>query len=218
MPLQNRVTPFGDIVALDGRGTLMGNRGILHDDRRRIVRPWQGKRWIVCVLQFRGIRRTVMTPHTYTELFFLDEATAFAAGHRPCAECRRADYKRFCALWQSLFDTPARADDMDVVLHAQRLDGRRKRTYRDRLGRLPTGTLVALDDACWLVEGPVARRAHLGDIVLYRWSGMGYTARLTAAASLHVDVLTPKPLVEIITAGYRPAIHPTAEGTFENRT
>jgi hypothetical protein len=97
MPRQNRVTPFGDIIATPDRGTLMGNRGVLHDGEGRIRRMWQVKRWIVCVLEFRSRKRTVMTPGRYTELFFLDEATALAAGHRPCAECRHTCFLAFCA-------------------------------------------------------------------------------------------------------------------------
>ena len=122
MPLQNRVTPFGAIVAVEERGLLMGNRGILHDDARRIVRPWQVKRWIACRTEFRGRWRPVMQPRTWTELFFLDEATAFAAGHRPCAECRHADYQRFKAAWAVCSGAAASADQMDAVLHGDRLD------------------------------------------------------------------------------------------------
>ncbi len=128
MPLQNRVTPFGEIVAESGRGLFMGNRGILHDDDRRIVRRWQGRRWITCLTEFRGIRRVVMRPHSYTELFFLDEATALGAGHRPCAECRRADFRRFRDLWQACHGLPVNADIMDAVIHHERIDGRRKRS------------------------------------------------------------------------------------------
>src|SRR5258708_7428356 len=123
MPLQNRVTPFGGLVAVEGRGLLMGNRGILHDEARRIVRPWQVRRWIACVTTFRGRRRQVMRPHSYTELFFIDEATAFAAGHRPCAECRHADYQHFKATWAAAHGEPASASQMDDVLHADRLEG-----------------------------------------------------------------------------------------------
>src|SRR5580658_4307221 len=97
MPKQNRVNPFGEIIATPERGTFMGNRGVLHDDQGRIRRKWQGKRWIVCVLEFRGRKRKMMTPSRYTELFFLDEATALAAGHRPCAECRRDRSTLFAA-------------------------------------------------------------------------------------------------------------------------
>src|ERR1700693_4875242 len=100
MPKRNRVTPFGEIIATPERGTFMGNRGVLHDDKGRLQRGWQVKRWIVCVLEFRDRRRTVMTPGRYTELFFLDEATALAAGHRPCAECRHERFIAFCKGWK----------------------------------------------------------------------------------------------------------------------
>ena len=115
MPLQNRVTPFGAIVATPERGTMVGNRGVLHDDERRLVRPWRLRRWICCVLEFKGIRRTVMSPRRWTELFFLDEATAFAAGHRPCFECRRASALAYQAAWARAFglrELP-KADAMD---------------------------------------------------------------------------------------------------------
>jgi hypothetical protein len=199
MPLCNRVTPFGDIVALPGRGTLTGNRGILIDDERRMVRRWQTKRWIACRLSYKGIRRKVMQPHAWTELFFLDEASALAAGHRPCAECRRDDYRRFRDLWQRHVSPDASADAMDVVLHRQRVDGRAKRTHRDDLGALPDGTFVAIDNAAWLVRGEG----------LYAWSEGGYGARRSRFRG-EIDVLTPQAVVTILRAGYRPIIHPSA--------
>jgi hypothetical protein len=134
MPLQNRVTPFGELLATECRGTLMGNRGCLHDDQQQIRRPFAGKRWIICVLEFRGRYRRVMTPRRYTELFFLDEATALAAGHRPCAECQHARYLVFREIWAEanpdLVGASFSADAMDGVLHAERLDSRRRK--RDR--------------------------------------------------------------------------------------
>lgn len=196
MPLCNRVTPFGEILALSGRGTLTGNRGILIDDTRRIVRRWQTKRWIACRLSYKGIRRKVMQPHAWTELFFLDEAAALAAGHRPCAECRRDDYRRFRDLWDRHVSSPSSADAMDAVLHRQRVDGRTKRTYRDDVSSLPDGAFVAFDGAAWLVRG-----SHL-----YAWSDAGYTAcrpRFRGEA----DVLTPRAIVTILRAGYEPAVH-----------
>jgi hypothetical protein len=199
MPLQNRVTPDGDIVALPGRGMMMGNRGILHDDSRRIVRSMQCKRWIACVLEFRGIRRAVMTPHHYTELFFLDEATAFAAGHRPCAECRRADYKRFQALWQQCFGGKPDANSIDAVLHAERLQGRTKRKWRAAIETLPDGTYVVNDGAAhvlWRDE-------------LLAWSDAGYGHRKARPEHGEVDILTPPSIVAIFTAGYVPGVHPT---------
>src|SRR6266508_5138938 len=116
MPLQNRVTPFGDLIATEARGLLMGNRGRLHDAGRRIVRYAQGRRWIACLTSFRGRRRAVMSPGSYTELFFLDEAVALAAGHRPCAECRRHDYRRFQAAWARAVGPDVSADAMDLRL------------------------------------------------------------------------------------------------------
>src|SRR5438309_7935798 len=121
MPLRNRVTPFGEIVAVSGRGTLMGNRGILHNAERALVRDSRVRRWIACRLEFRGRRRRVMTPGTWTELFFLDEAAAFAAGHRPCAECRRTDFVSFQAAWRLVYPgEQPQADVMDARLHAER--------------------------------------------------------------------------------------------------
>ena len=121
MPWRNRVTPFGDIVVVAARGTLMGNRGVLHNAERSIVRDSQVKRWIACRLEFRGRHRAVMTPGKWTELFFLDEATALAAGHRPCAECRNADYRAFQSAWHRAFpDADIAADAMDLVLHQER--------------------------------------------------------------------------------------------------
>ncbi len=196
---------------MPGRGTLMGNRGILHDDHRTIVRPWHGKRWIACVLQFKGRHRVVMRPHTYTELFFLDEATAFAAGHRPCAECRRADFERFRDLWTSSFGGTGRVDPIDATLHEQRLDGRRKRTYRERIGALPRGTFVALDDSAWLVAGShKTQAAGSANVTLLRWTDGGYTDRRTISADTSVGVLTPPALVRMLAAGYRPLLHASA--------
>jgi hypothetical protein len=199
MPLQNRVTPTGEIVALPGRGLMMGNRGVLHDDNRRIVRSMQSKRWITCVLEFRGIRRTVMTPHRWTELFFLDEATAFAAGHRPCAECRRADYKRFQSLWQQCFGGPSDANSMDAVLHAQRAKGRAKRTWHTDIAALPDGTYVSLDGVPYIVWRDT----------LVAWGDAGYGNSKRRPARGEVEVLTPPSIVAIFKAGYVPGVHPS---------
>jgi len=199
MPLQNRVTPFGEIVALSGRGTIMGNRGILHDDDRRVVRPWQVRRWIACALEFRGRHREVMTPHRYTELFFLDEATALSAGHRPCAECRREDYRRFQALWRTCHAGAAAADSMDEQLQTDRLDGKTKRTYRDEIFNVPDGTYLALDGAPWLLWAGV----------LYAWSDSGYGRRRQPPERGQVEILTPRSIVGVLAAGYRPSVHPS---------
>jgi hypothetical protein len=200
MPLRNRVTPFGDIAALPGRGLMMGNRGILHNDHRRIVRTSQTRRWIACVLSFRGIRRTVMTPHTYTELFFLDEAVALSAGHRPCAECRRDDYRRFRSLWEQCHGAVDSVDRIDAILHAERGGGHNKQTYHARLADLPDGTYIVVDGDALLVWGDE----------LFVWSDTGYRQRRTRKALDRVEVLTPRSIVAVLSAGYRPGVHPTA--------
>lgn len=179
---------------------MMGNRGAMHDEHRRLVRQTQLKRWIACVLEFRGRKRTVMTPRRYTELFFLDEATAYAAGHRPCAECRNPAYKRFRALWEANFGGPAGADAMDAVLHAERLDGRTKRTYRAEVSTLPNGTFVALEGAAHLVL----------DDALLRWSDTGYDRRRERPAHGTVDVLTPRSIVALFARGLTADVHPSA--------
>jgi hypothetical protein len=205
MPLQNRVTPFGELVAVEERGLLMGNRGILHDEARRIVRPWQVRRWIACVAEFRGRRRQVMSPHSYTELFFLDEATAFGAGHRPCAECRHADYQRFKAAWAAAFGASASAEQMDDVLHADRLEGRgasqRQRTHQAEIASLPDGTFIGLEGSAWL----------LWSGKLLAWSAADYITRRPAPRAGEIAVLTPRALVAVFRAGYVPGVHPSAE-------
>ena len=191
-PLQNRVDPFGDFHATVARGALMGNRGgrLHRDDRTLGPRRWTSKRWIVCRREFRGRRREVWGGG-YTELFFLDEPTALAAGHRPCFECRRAAAKAFFAAFPG---APANADAMDDVLHAERLIGRRKRLWRSRLGALPDGAMVVLDG-----------RAHaLNGGALLPWSFGGYGRPVAREASLEVEVLTPRSTVAALAAGYRP--------------
>jgi hypothetical protein len=203
-PLQNRVTPFGDIVAAEGRGLFMGNRGVLHDEGRRLVRFSQVRRWIICRLEFRGRRRQVMTPGSYTELFFLDEAAALAAGHRPCAECRHADYVRFHAAWAAGHHGRVQAaDDIDRTLHEERLAAPRiKRTYRERLAALPDGAYVDLDGMAWLLwEG-----------ALLRWSAGGYVESRARPRAGVVMVLTPPSTVAVIRAGYRPQVHGSVAG------
>jgi hypothetical protein len=200
VPLQNRVTPFGEIVATPERGTMLGNRGVLHDDHRRIVRTSQVRRWICCVLSFKGIRRTVMTPRSYTELFFLDEATALSAGHRPCFECRRHAARDFQRCWEKAFGVLATADGMDRVLASERrLQGGGKRTYEAALRTLPDGAFALRDGAAWLVR---ARR-------LWRWTPGGYRDSKEIGSG-RVQVLTPRATVAVIRAGYEPGVHPSA--------
>jgi hypothetical protein len=202
VPLQNRVTPFGELIATSARGTLMGNRGSLHDAQRRIRRPFSVKRWIICVLEFKGRHRTVMTPGQYTELFFLDEATALAAGHRPCAECQRGRYDLFRTHWAGRGRALPGADEMDDVIHAERLDARRaKRTYGERLSRLPDGAMVADGDGqAYLVTGGTLRR----------WTPAGYAARRRASGAASYRVLTPRSIVRALARGYPVSMHPSA--------
>jgi hypothetical protein len=179
----------------------MGNRGVLHDEDRNLVRQWQARRWISCRLQWRGRKRVVMAPRRYTELFFLDEAASFSAGHRPCAECRNADYKRFRAFWEACFGARAGADAMDAMLHAERLDGRTKRTFRAGIDTLPDGTYIVDDGAALLLWADA----------LIQWGDSGYGRRIARPRAGNVEVLTPRSIVEIIRAGFLPAVHPTAE-------
>jgi hypothetical protein len=194
MPLQNRVTPTSQLCAYSSRGTFMGNRGLLHNDHRQITRHWALERWITCVLEFKGVRRQVMSPGRYTELFFLDEATSYAAGHRPCSYCRRASYKHFQTLWAKVFPEADRsAVGIDRVLHGERLnaDGS-QRTWRARLGSLPDGTMIEADgQAILLWRGKQ-----------WRWSFEGYELfgeRLPADEQ--VVVLTPEHVVQLFRAG-----------------
>jgi hypothetical protein len=201
VPLRNRVTPFGEIVAVSARGTLMGNRGILHDAERRIVRDSQVKRWITCRLEFRGRHREVMRPGSYTELFFLDEATALAAGHRPCAECRHADYRTFQAIWRSAVDGDASAESIDARLHRERRERLWvKRTYRADVQSLPDGAFISVDGRAWMVHGTS----------LVEWTAEGYRERTELRATLAqrlVTVLTPPSLVAVLRAGYPVFVH-----------
>jgi hypothetical protein len=208
MPRQNRATPFGEIVAVSDRGTMMGNRGRLHDDHGQIRRPWQAKRWLICLLEFKGRHRQVMAPDRYTELFFLDEATALAAGHRPCFECRRKSYNAFVDAWAAGNGIDVErgrptAASIDDRLHEERVGhGRTKRTFTAHLDELPDGVFVALGGDAHLV---------LGDALL-AWSPGGYTGRRPLRRGGEVTVLTPRSTVGAIRAGYKPEIYPSAWG------
>jgi hypothetical protein len=193
MPFQNRVTPLGELVATPERGLVYGNRGRLHDEHGVIRREWQLKRWISCRLEFRGRYRTggPMPPGRYTGLFFLDDATALAAGHRPCAECRNADYRSFLALTGA-----TSADDLDGRLHAERLG---PKTERD-VASLPNGAFVLVDDEPWLVLG--------GELL--RWTPAGYSERRPAIG--RARLVTPTTSVSVLESGWRgsvPFLHPS---------
>jgi hypothetical protein len=194
MPFQNRVTPLGELIATPERGLVYGNRGRLHDEHGVIRRDWQVKRWISCRLEFRGRYRAggPMAPNRYTGLFFLDDATALAAGHRPCAECRNSDYRSFLALTGA-----TRADELDERLHAER-----DRTRVAELDDLPDGVFVLRDGEPWLVLGAELRR----------WTPGGYSERRPRRGG-RVDVVTPPTTVRVLASGWRgsvPFVHPAA--------
>lgn len=205
MPLQNRVDPWGRLCAVPARGAWTGNRGILHDESKRVVRPWAGKAWITCALKFGDTHREVFSQRTWSELFFLDEATAFAAGHRPCGYCRRERYAQFKRAW--LAANPARVVGtnpsiraVDRVLHDERaLRGGAKRTFVAPMNRLPGGTMFELDGAACLVwEGRV-----------HRWSFDGYADTDTPITQRDVSVLTPASIVRSFAGGLTPEVHPS---------
>jgi len=203
MPLQNRVDPFGNLIRTAARGTMMGNRGgVLHNADREIVRAYKSRRWTTCVLEFRGRHRVVMSANRYTELFFLDETVAFAAGHRPCAECRRERYNDFKDAWHlahRLDESPS-ADDMDLGLHPARIDQRKKITYEAALNTLPDGSFVQIQGSAYLVWRDA----------LMLWTPEGYARRDARPTDSIVTALTPGPIVECFRQGYRPEIHETA--------
>lgn len=204
MPHQNRVTPASELIATPARGTLTGNRGCLHDERGEIVRDFVGKRWIACLLEFRGRRRALMTPGRYTELFFLDEATSLAAGHRPCAECRRDDYNAFRRAWVAA-GLPSRgallsAGEMDTRLHAERLDGTgAKTTHSAHLADLPDGVFVVGESS------DQSLLFHSG--LLWPWTPGGYSAPFAPKMDAPIRLLTPPSIAAILAAGYMPGYH-----------
>ena len=197
MPLRNRVDPWGCLHSVEARGAWMGNRGVLHDASRHIVRPWRLKAWILCRLDFKDRRRQVFAPARYSELFFLDEATAFAAGHRPCAECNRERFNLFKRAWPPR----TKANEIDAVLHSERIAGVEKVTYDARLDELPAGVMIEREGAAFLVQANA----------LYPWSFAGYGAPLPRpSGTTAVRVLTPRSMVRTIAQGLAPQIHPSA--------
>ena len=200
MPLQNRVDPFGGLFAVSARGLLTGNRGgRFHTDEKKLTsRRWASRQWICCVLDFRGRQRDVWG-HSYTELFFLDEVTAFAAGHRPCFECRRRDAEQFALLFSGK-PKRAAAPAMDEILHAERLDGKAKRVHRRTIDALPDGAMIALDGEAFAVRG-----SHL-----LRWTPSGYAKARPRPRATQVDVLTSPSILTVLSRGYRPLWHPSA--------
>jgi hypothetical protein len=210
MPLQNRVTPLSKIVAYPERGLFMGNRGCLHNDNQQIVRQQCSvKRWVTCLTSFKDRMRTLMSPGQYTELFFLDEATALAAGHRPCAECRRNDYRCFKEAWingnpESRLTVKSSIKMVDAWLHRERLtkDGQQE-TYTAVLRDLPPGTIFTIPNcqtALLIWNGTVLS-----------WTPGGYESVPSIRDYSEVVVRTPRSTVNTLRAGYIPVVHPTAE-------
>jgi hypothetical protein len=204
--LQNRIDPFGNIITTAARGAWTGNRGILVNDNKQIIRSFQLKAWITCLLEYKGRRRIVMSPHTWTELFFLDEATAFSAGHRPCFFCRNQDAKKFKSHWiagnpEYGFTMTTSVQELDKVLHNERIDRRKqKRTHNADLQLLPDGAFISIEDKSYLVKG-----AHL-----HAWTPFGYETAVPRPASGQVLLLTPPSIINAFRAGYQPQIAATS--------
>jgi hypothetical protein len=208
MLLRNRVTPLGELIADPARGLVYGNRGCLHDEAGRIRRRYNGKRWIACRLEFRGWHRgPLLQPGRFTELFFLDEATAFAAGHRPCALCRHEDYTRFVSIWRELYPGDIGADAIDARLHAERVDPvtRAHRLRATAFGSLPGGAFVLHEGAPHLVRSKD----------LLRWTPAGYAERTAPPVGAREEVITPPTLIAVLRSGWQgsvPLLHPSALG------
>jgi hypothetical protein len=213
MALRNRVTPLGELIADPARGLVYGNRGCLHDELGQIRRRYNGRRWIACRLRFRGWHRhPLMQPGRFTELFFLDEATSFAAGHRACALCRREDYVRLTEIWRGVHAGQIGADAIDAQLHTERVDPqtRAHRLHLAPLDNLPDGAFVMRDGAPWLVLGADLRR----------WTAAGYAERVHRPIRHEATVITPPSLIAVLRAGWRsavPFVHPSALPTERER-
>ena len=207
MPLQNRMTPFGEPIAVASRGLVYGNRGCMHDPHGLIRRPFGVKRWIACRLEFRGwLRAPLLQPGRFTELFFLDEATAFAAGHRPCRLCRYDDYEAFVDVWTTIHPGGAtNADAIDAVLHEERWDHerRKQRHHRAALDRLPDGVFIVHDGEPSLVRGTR----------VLRWTPAGYAGSTRRRRGIRATVITPPSLVRVLATERDPLVpflHPSA--------
>jgi hypothetical protein len=202
MPLQNRVDPLGQFVANTAKGILMGNRGILHDPEKRLGRArWKTKSWVTCALSFSGWKREIMAPHQYTELFFLDEATALAAGHRPCATCRRERFNVFLQSWQVAdlsSEAKVRVTQIDPVMHAERTMPILTRPL-ESVDTLPDGAMVTRDGSqVWI------KWRH----GFHQWSFEGYGPAIEAPSDQMI-VITPPSTVRALRHGYRPEVHST---------
>lgn len=198
--LQNRVNPSGEIIRTHHRGMWLGNRGVLHNEKKEIIRTYKIKAWITCVLEFRGRHREVMQPNRWTELFFLDEATAYSAGHRPCFQCRYEDHQRFKTYWlkgnpEYRFDMKTPVSKIDDILHQERVTSNKiKVTWQEKLTDLPDGTFVIYQDQAYLLK----------DTQLHLWTPAGYGKPIPLPDLDKITVLTPKSVVNMFRAGYVP--------------
>ena len=202
--LQNRVDPFGNLIKTTARGAWTGTRGVIHNDQQEIIRPLKLKAWLTCRLEFKGRKRTMMSPNKYTELFFLDEATAFAAGHRPCCECRREDFNKFKTLWLNAnpgynFNAKISIQQIDSIVHGERINpDQSKIIFEENIHELPNGTFVAINDHSYLIL----------DQQLFLWTPFGYQNGIPFPATDKIIVLTPKSVVNCFREGYLPQIGP----------
>jgi hypothetical protein len=200
--MQNRVDPFGNIIETKARGSFMGNRGVIHNEQKQITHAFKHKAWITCVLDFKGRKRTVMTVDRWTELFFLDEATAFAAGHRPCFECRREDALRFKSFWiqgnpSYKFTMKTSIKEIDEVIHRERIDSELKKVTHHRLSsHIPEGTFIVMDSHPYLFSNGS----------LHRWTPVGYENSMVMPKASMVTVLTPNSIVNAFRAGFVPQL------------
>lgn len=198
--LQNRVDPFANIIITPARGAWTGNRGVLHDHDKKILRPFRLKAWITCQLEFKGRKRPVMAPDRWTELFFLDEATALAAGHRPCFECRRMDATRFKAFWlkgnpEYHFNEKTSIGEIDKIIHEERIDRHQSKiTYEEKSDRIPNGAFITRDGKAYLVK----------DRCFFLWMPAGYEKVIPLDDGDLFTVLTPRSIVNALRAGYLP--------------
>jgi len=192
MPLQNRVNPYGEICFSEFRGNLMGNRGCLHNAQQQIVRPYQLKRWIICVLSFKQRKRPLMRNGLYTELFFWDEASALASGHRPCAECQRERNQEFKKMWQEAnSELNAGLSDIDNFLHEERQNA--NKPYF-RINELPGGVFVEYSEKPFLVF----------ENKLFEWTFNGYLSAIDPPQNMTFKALTPVSIIKTIQYGFRP--------------
>jgi hypothetical protein len=200
--LQNRVDPMGRIIETSARGLWMGNRGVIHNEHKQITRVFKHKAWIICQLSFKERKRMVMSPNRWTELFFLDEATAFAAGHRPCFECRKDDAKRFKSCWikgnpSYQFNLTTSIGDIDEIIHRERINSVKKKiTHQRERSEIADGTFISMDDAPYLFKNDR----------LHRWTPFGYEDSMAVHNSSTFKILTPNSIVNAFREGYVPQV------------